>query len=142
MPNTITITGRLGADIDVRFTPQGKTVAVGRIADSPRRFDRDRNEWVESGETLWLGFEIWDRKAEALADAAKKGDLLMITGSLTSRTFDTKQGESRTVIEIKATEVAVAPRGQSQGAGWSKDTPAAKATTDPWAAQAATDAPW
>lgn len=128
MPNTLTITGRLAADVEVRFTPSGESVASGRVADSPRKFDRDRQEWVDAGETLWLGFSLWGKKAEALADAAKKGDLVLVTGTLTQRTFDGKHGEQRTVIEIKATEVAIVPRIQS-GAGWSKDRSAA---ADPW----------
>ena len=127
MPNTLTITGRLAFDPEVRFSPSGDAVVSGRIADTPRRKNQQTGEW-EGGETLWLGFSLWGRKAETLADAAKKGDLVMLTGTLTQRTFEDKHGEQRTVIEVKATEVAIVPRIQS-GAGWSKDPTAA---ADPW----------
>lgn len=127
MPNTITITGRLAADIDLRFTPSGDAVANGRVADTPRKFDRDRNEWVDSGETLWLGFSLWGKKAEALADAGKKGDLVIVAGTLVQRSFEGKHGEQRTVVEVKAIEVAVVPQQPRTGAGWSKDR-----ATDPW----------
>ena len=130
MSNSLTIVGRLAFDIEVRFSPSGDAVASGRIADTPRRKNQQTGEW-EDGETLWLSFSLWGKKAEALADAAKKGDLVLVTGTLTQRTFEGKHGEQRTVIEVKATEVAIVPRIQS-GAGWSKDR---SAGTDPWAQQ-------
>ena len=126
MPNTFTMTGRLAADPEVRFSPSGDAVASGRVADTPRHKNRQTGEW-EDGETLWLSFSLWGKKAEALADAAKKGDLVLVTGTLTQRTFEGKHGEQRTVIEIKATEVAVVPQQPRTGAGWSKDR-----ATDPW----------
>ena len=129
MPNTFTMTGRLAADPEVRFSPSGDAVASGRVADTPRHKNRQTGDW-EDGETLWLSFSLWGRKAEALADAAKKGDLVTITGTLTQRTFEGKHGEQRTVIEIKATEVAVVPQQPRTGAGWSKDR---TANADPWA---------
>ena len=127
MSNSLTIVGRLAFDIEVRFSPSGDAVASGRIADTPRHKNRQTGEW-EDGETLWLSFSLWGKKAEALADAAKKGDLVMLTGTLVQRSFEDKHGEQRTVIEVKATEVAIVPRIQS-GAGWSKDRTAA---ADPW----------
>ena len=138
MPNTFTMTGRLAADPEVRFSPSGDAVASGRVADTPRRKNQQTGEW-EDGETLWLSFSLWGKKAEALADAAKKGDLVLVTGTLTQRTFEGKRGEQRTVIEVKATEVAIVPRIQS-GTGWSKDR---SAGTDPWAQQSShtTDEP-
>ena len=136
--NQLTIVGRLAFDVEVRFSPSGDAVASGRVADTPRHKNRQTGDW-EDGETLWLSFSLWGRKAEALADAAKKGDLVTITGTLTQRTFEGKHGEQRTVIEVKATEVAIVPRIQS-GTGWSKDR---SAGTDPWAQQSShtTDEP-
>ena len=136
MPNTLTITGRLAFDPEVRFSPSGDAVVSGRIADTPRRKNQQTGEW-EDGETLWLSFSLWGKKAEALADAAKKGDLVLVTGTLTQRTFEGKRGEQRTVIEVKATEVAIVPRIQS-GAGWSKDRTAA---ADPWQQPATNNEP-
>ena len=138
MSNSLTIVVRLAFDVEVRFSPSGDDVASGRIADTPRRKNQQTGEW-EDGETLWLGFSLWGRKAETLADAAKKGDLVMLTGTLTQRTFDGKHGEQRTVIEVKASEVAIVPRIQS-GAGWSKDRSAA---ADPWQQPATnSEPPW
>ena len=138
MSNSLTIVGRLAFDIEVRFSPSGDAVASGRIADTPRRKNQQTGEW-EDGETLWLGFSLWGKKAEALADAAKKGDLVLVTGTLTQRTFEGKHGEQRTVIEVKATEVAVVPRIQSS-TGWSKDRTAA---ADPWQQPATnSEPPW
>lgn len=132
MPNNLTLTGRLAADPEVRFSPNGDAVASGRVADTPRIKDRQTGDWKD-GETLWLSFTLWGKKAEALADAAKKGDLVVITGHLIQRSFEGKHGEQRTVIEVKAAEVAVVPRAESQGAGWSRDKRTAGA--DPWANQ-------
>ena len=138
MSNSLTIVGRLAFDVEVRFSSSGDAVASGRIADTPRRKNQQTGEW-EDGETLWLSFSLWGKKAEALADAAKKGDLVLVAGTLTQRSFDGKHGEQRTVIEVKATEVAIVPRIQS-GAGWSKDRTAA---ADPWQQPAtSSEPPW
>ena len=136
MSNSLTIVGRLAFDVEVRFNPSGDAVASGRIADTPRRKNQQTGEW-EGGETLWLSFTLWGRKAEVLADTAKKGDLVMLTGTLVQRSFEDKHGEQRTVIEVKATEVAVVPRIQS-GAGWSKDRTAG---ADPWQQPATNNEP-
>ncbi len=125
--NRVIISGRLTRDPEVRSTAGGTTVMGLGVAVNDRRKNQQTGEW-EDGETLWLSFTLWGRKAEALADAAKKGDLVLVTGTLTQRTFEGKHGEQRTVIEVKATEVAVVPRIQS-GAGWSKDR---SAGADPW----------
>lgn len=117
--NQLTITGRLAADPEVRFSPSGDAVASGRVADTPRHKNRQTGEW-EDGETLWLSFSLWGKKAEALADAAKKGDLVLVTGTLTQRTFEGKHGEQRTVIEVKATEVAVVPLKKQESPGFSR----------------------
>ena len=116
MSNHVTITGRLGDDIELRFTPQGKAVANGRVADTPRRLNQQTNTWEDAGETLWLGFSIWDRKAEALVEAAHKGDLVTVTGQLIARSWDAQDGTKRTVTEIKATDVAVVPKVSAQPA--------------------------
>lgn len=131
MSNHITITGRLADDIELRSTPQGKSVANGRVADTPRRLNQQTNAWEDAGETLWLSFSIWDAKAEALVGAAHKGDLVTVTGELTARSWDAQDGTKRTVNEIKAREVAVVPRGQRQHpAQQSQGGPRQQA--DPW----------
>ena len=134
--NQITISGNMGKPGVLRFTPQGKAVANGRVADTPRRLNRDTNQWEDAGETLWLGFSIWDRKAEALAEAAHKGDLVTVVGQLTARSYQTNDGQTREVVEVKATDVAVVPKvtAQPQSSGnWSQPAqPQQPAQADPW----------
>lgn len=120
MSNHQSITGRLGDDVELRFTPNGKAVANGAIADTPRRLNRDTNQWEDAGETLWLRFSLWGAKAEALAEVARKGDLVMAT-----------------VIELDADEVAVVPAAQ-RGQG----KPQQAAQSDPWGAQQPAQQAW
>ena len=131
MSNHFVITGRLADDIELRSTPSGKSVANGRVADTPRRLNQQTNAWEDAGETLWLSFSIWDAKAEALVGAAHKGDLVTVTGELIARSWDAQDGTKRTVNEIKAREVAVVPRAQrQQSAQQSQGGPRQQA--DPW----------
>lgn len=141
MPNHVTITGRLGDDIELRYA-NGKAVANGRIADTPRRLNQQTNTWEDAGETLWLGFSIWDAKAEALVEAAHKGDLVTVVGEFVARSWDAQDGTKRTVTEIKAREVAIVPRAQSQprqaqGEPWGQAQPTQQAA-DPWGADTGT----
>ena len=139
MSNHFTITGRLGDDIELRFTPQGKAVANGRVADTPRRLNQQTNQWEDAGETLWLSFSVWDAKAEALAEAAHKGDLVTVVGELVARSWDAQDGTKRTVTEIKAREVAVVPRASAKPAqtwqgnqGGNRPAQPTQQQTDPW----------
>ena len=95
--NTLTITGNLGADPELRFTQSGQAVANIRIADTPRRKNAN-GEW-EDGETLWMGATIWGRDAEAVVENLRKGDRVVASGRLQSRTW-TKDGQQRTTVEM------------------------------------------
>lgn len=130
MSNHFSITGRLGDDIELRYA-NGKAVANGRVADTPRRFNQQTNQYEDAGETLWLGFSIWDAKAEALVEAAHKGDLVTVVGELVARSWDAQDGTKRTVNEIKAREVAVVPRAQAKP----RQSQAEQPQADPWANQ-------
>lgn len=114
MSNTFTMTGRLGDDVQLRFSPQGKAVANGRIADTPRRLNQQTNQWEDAGETLWLSFALWGPKAESLAESAHKGDLVMATGKLRQRSYDANDGTKRTVIELDAADIAIVPRSSAK----------------------------
>ena len=127
--NTLTITGRLGDDIDLRWTPQGKAVANGRIADTPRRYNDQTQQWEDAGEALWLSFALWGPKAEALAEAAHKGSLIMAHGRLKQRSYDANDGTKRTVIELDASEVAVVAPQRSQRQSQPQGNPGGG---DPW----------
>lgn len=103
--NQVQIDGRLGDDPVLRFTPSGHAVANFSIGHTPRRKQGD--EWVD-GETVWMRCSIWRDDAEALANVATKGDLVLVTGALESRSWDDKEtGQKRTVVEIQANTATV-----------------------------------
>ena len=133
MSNHITITGRLADDLEIRFTPTGKCVGNFAVADTPRRKNPQTGEWEDAGETLWLRGSIWGDQAEALAEQARKGDLVCVVGRLEARSFDTKAGEKRTVTEIKADAIAVVQKKGQRGQGGGFGAPATQ-QADPWAA--------
>lgn len=100
----ITIIGNLTADPELRFTPSGAAVANFTIASTPRQFDRQSNEWKD-GETLFLRCSVWREAAENVAESLQKGMRVICQGRLKSRSFDTKEGEKRTVTELDVEEV-------------------------------------
>lgn len=100
----ITVIGNLTADPELRFTPNGAAVANFTIASTPRTFDRNSNEWKD-GETLFLRASIWKEAAENVAESLTKGTRVIVSGRLKSRTYDTKEGEQRTVMELEADEI-------------------------------------
>ncbi|GAA0287765.1 single-stranded DNA-binding protein [Kineococcus aurantiacus] len=100
----ITLIGNLTNDPELRFTPSGAAVANFTVASTPRTFDRQSNEWKD-GETLFMRCAIWREAAENVAESLTRGTRVVVTGRLQSRTFDTKEGEKRTVIEMQVDEV-------------------------------------
>lgn len=131
----ITITGRLVADPELRFTRNSQAVAQFRIAHNQSRFDKTQNEWVDEG-ALFININAWGGLGENVAEELSKGDLAIVQGRVKQRDFQTKQGENRSVLEITADEVgrlitrAKNNGGQNQGGGQ---------TGDPW--QGANNAP-
>ncbi|MFB9165474.1 MULTISPECIES: single-stranded DNA-binding protein [Arthrobacter] len=101
---TITVIGNLTGDPELRFTPSGSAVANFTIASTPRTFDRQSNEWKD-GETLFLRASIWREAAENVAESLTKGMRVLVSGRLKSRTYDTKEGEKRTVMELEVDEI-------------------------------------
>jgi single-strand DNA-binding protein len=101
---TITVIGNLTSDPELRFTPSGSAVANFTIASTPRTFDRQSNEWKD-GETLFLRASVWREAAENVAESLTKGMRVIVTGRLKSRSYETKEGEKRTVIELEVDEV-------------------------------------
>ena len=105
MPETtITMTGNLANDPELRFTPSGSAVANFTVASTPRTFDKTRNEWVD-GEALFMRCSIWKEAAENVAESLTKGTRVIVTGRLKSRSYETKAGEKRTVIELEVDEI-------------------------------------
>ncbi|MHA7181339.1 single-stranded DNA-binding protein [Arthrobacter sp. MDB2-24] len=99
-----TVIGNLTADPELRFTPSGSAVANFTIASTPRTFDRQTNDWKD-GETLFLRCNVWRESAENVAETLTKGTRVIAQGRLKSRSYDTKEGEKRTVMELEVDEV-------------------------------------
>lgn len=101
---TTTVIGNLTADPDLRLTPAGVAVAGFTVASTPRTFDKSTNTWVD-GETFFLRCTVWRQAAKHLADSLRKGDRVIVVGRLRQRSFETREGDTRTVVECDVTEV-------------------------------------
>ena len=101
---TITVVGNLTNDPELRFTPAGAAVANFTIASTPRTFDRQSNEWKD-GETLFLRASVWKEMGENVAESLTKGTRVVVQGRLKSRSYETKEGEKRTVMELEVDEI-------------------------------------
>jgi single-strand DNA-binding protein len=100
----ITVVGNLTADPELRFTPSGAAVANFTVASTPRIFDRQSSEWKD-GEALFLRCSIWREAAENVAESLTRGARVIVTGRLKQRSFETKEGEKRTVMEVEVEEI-------------------------------------
>ena len=147
----ITVVGNLTADPELRFTPSGSAVANFTIASTPRTFDRETNGWKD-GEALFLRASVWREAAENVAETLTKGMRVIAQGRLRSRSYDTKDGERRTVMELEVDEIGPSlknatakvtrtARGNGEGAagrtnsGGHQQQPGSgwnAPTTDPW----------
>ena len=101
---TITIIGNLTNDPELRFTPSGAAVANFTVASTPRAFDRQSNEWKD-GETLFMRCSVWRDAAENVAESLQRGARVIVSGRLKSRSYETKEGEKRTVVELEVDEL-------------------------------------
>ena len=139
----ITIVGNLVDDPELRFTPSGAAVAKFRIASTPRFMDKQTNEWKD-GESLFLSCNVWRQAAENVAESLQRGMRVIVQGRLKQRSYETKEGEKRTVYEIEVDEVGPSLRSATAkvvktqrgagGGGFGSGTPAAD--NDPWASAA------
>jgi single-strand DNA-binding protein len=100
----ISVIGNLTSDPELRYTQNGKAVANGTIASTPRTFDKSKNEWVD-GEALFLRFSVWDEFAEHVAASLTKGSRVIAQGRLKQRSYETKDGEKRTSMELEIDEI-------------------------------------
>ncbi|WP_027941585.1 single-stranded DNA-binding protein [Amycolatopsis taiwanensis] len=136
----ITLVGNLTADPELRFTPSGAAVANFTVASTPRTFDRATGEWKD-GEALFMRCNIWRQAAENVAESLTRGARVVVQGRLKQRSFETKEGEKRTVVELEVDEIGPSLRyatakvnkvsrgsGGSSGGGYSAGAPA----DDPW----------
>ena len=148
----ITVIGNITGDPELRFTPSGAAVANFTVASTPRAFDRQSNEWKD-GETLFMRCSVWRDAAENVAESLQRGTRVIVTGRLKSRSYETKEGEKRTVIEMEVDEVGPSLRyatakvnktqrgggggggfggGGQQGGGWGGQQ-GGQQQEDPWA---------
>jgi single-strand DNA-binding protein len=137
----ITVVGNLTADPELRFTPSGAAVANFTVASTPRTFDRQTNDWKD-GEALFLNCSVWRQAAENAAESLTRGMRVIVQGRLKARSYETREGEKRTVFEIDVDEVGPSMRyatakvtktsrsggGQGYGSGGGSGD-------DPWASQ-------
>ena len=100
----ITVIGNLTADPELRFTPSGAAVANFTVASTPRTFDKQSNEWKD-GEALFLNCSVWRQAAENAAESLVRGMRVIVSGRLKARSYETREGEKRTVFEIDVEEV-------------------------------------
>jgi len=101
---TITVIGNLTDDPELRFTPSGAAVAKFRIASTPRTLDRQSGEWKD-GEPLFLACSVWRQVAENVAESLQRGARVIVSGRLRQRSYETREGEKRTVIELEVDEI-------------------------------------
>jgi single-strand DNA-binding protein len=100
----ITVVGNLVSDPELRYTPTGVAVANFRVASTPRTFDRQANEWKD-GDSLFLTCNVWRQAAENVAESLQRGMRVIVMGRLHQRSYETREGEKRTVFEIEVEEV-------------------------------------
>jgi single-strand DNA-binding protein len=135
---TLTIVGHLCADPELRFTPTGAAVANFTVASTPRNYDRQSGEWKD-GDALFLRCSLWRDAAENVAESLVRGMRVIVTGRLRQRSFETREGEKRTVVELEADDVGPSLRyatakvqkvkrsGGGGGENWNR-----AASDDPW----------
>jgi single-strand DNA-binding protein len=108
----ITVVGNLVADPELRFTPAGQPVATFRVASTPRFRDQTTGEWKD-GDSLFLTCNVWRQAAENVAESLQRGMRVVVVGRLKQRSYETKEGEKRTVFEVEVDEVGPSLRNAS-----------------------------
>lgn len=144
----VTVVGNLTGDPELRFTPSGAAVANFTVAHTPRKYNKQSQQW-EDGETTFLNGTVWREQAENVAESFKRGDRVVVVGSLVSRSYETRQGDKRTVLELEVDEVAAsvlratvkvtkAQRATGQQGGWGEPAKEGTVHTPPaggWGSQ-------
>jgi single-strand DNA-binding protein len=145
---TLTVIGNLTDDPELRFTPSGAAVANFTVASTPRTFNKQTNAW-DDGETLFLRCSIWRQAAENVAESLTRGTRVIVSGRLKARSYETREGEKRTVMELEVDEIGpsltwatakvtrASRSGGGTGGGFGGGSqPAAVPANDPWATPA------
>jgi single-strand DNA-binding protein len=139
----VTVIGNLTGDPELRFTPNGQAVASFTVASTTRMLDKATNEWKD-GDTLFLRCSVWRQYAENVAESLTKGTRVLVTGRLKQRSYETKEGEKRTVVEMDVDDVgpalknatATVTRVARTDSGYTGSSSSAGPSEDPWAAPA------
>ncbi len=140
----ITVVGNLTADPELRFTPSGAAVANFTVASTPRTLDKATNEWKD-GDALFLRCSVWRQAAENVAESLTRGMRVVVQGRLKQRSYETKEGEKRTVYEMDVDEVGpslkyatakVNKTTRGGGGGGYGSSGGSQASDDPWASAA------
>lgn len=137
----ITIAGNLVDDPELRYTPTGQAVANFRVASTPRFLDKATNEWKD-GDSLFLTCNVWRQAAENVAESLQRGMRVIVTGRLKQRSYETREGEKRTVYEVEVDDVGpslksasakVTKSNRSGGNGQAVGSNQTHTADDPWA---------
>ena len=138
----VTVVGNLTGDPELRFTPNGAAVASFTVASTTRVLDKGTNEWKD-GDTMFLRCSVWRQYAENVAESLTKGTRVIVTGRLKQRSYETKEGEKRSVVELDVDDVGPALRNAtakvtraSREGGFSSGGGSSAPIDDPWAVQA------
>jgi single-strand DNA-binding protein len=139
---TVTVVGNLTNDPELRFTPSGAAVASFTVASSTRIMDKQTNEWKD-GDTTFLRCNVWRQYAENVAESLQRGARVIVSGRLKQRSYETKEGEKRTVYEIEVDDVGPALRYATAkvtkvsrgGGGFGGPAGDTASSDDPWSAQ-------
>ena len=137
----ITIVGNLTADPELRYTQNGLPVANFTIASTPRTFDRQSNEWKD-GEALFLRASVWREFAEHVAGSLTKGMRVIAQGRLTQRSYQDREGQNRTAIELEVDEIGPSLRYATAQVTRATSGGSQQATTASWSGQQASEEPW
>jgi single-strand DNA-binding protein len=146
----ITVVGNLTADPELRFTPSGAAVANFTVASTPRIFDRQSNEWKD-GDALFMRCSIWREAAENVAESLTRGSRVVVQGRLKQRSYETREGEKRTVVELEVDEIGPSLRyatakvnkaSRSGGGGGGFGSGGGSRSSGGDSSEAKTDDPW
>lgn len=128
----ITVIGNLTSDPELRFVPSGAAVANFTVASTPRKYNSNTNQW-EDGDALFLRCNVWRTQAENIAEGLVRGNRVIVYGKLVQRSFETKEGEKRSVMELEVEEIGPSAKFKvATVQGVQRSQQSAPAAEDPW----------
>src|SRR5690242_14690434 len=137
----LTIVGTLGGDPELRFVPTGAAVCSFSVASTPRNLDKASDTWKD-GETIWFNCSVWRKQAECVAETLQKGMRVIVTGRLKARSWEDKDGNKRTSMEVDVDEVGPSLRYASAKVTKAERDRPKEPANDPWSTPADSAPPW